>query len=115
MANSLTTQPMIVDTDITTWRGAAAITALGYKTGVRVQKLALVVASGGAATAGQVTITAPSDSSPLYFPLVVGTQGAYTVIYESNPTDPHGSLAWRDFAVTGVTATGTRLYLWWDQ
>jgi hypothetical protein len=115
VANKLLNQPMIVDTDITTWRNAAAVVAAGYTTGIRVQKIALVVDAGGAATAGEVTITAPSDSSLLYFPILVGTQAAYTTIYESNPTEPYGSLAWRDFAVTGVTATGTRLFIWWSQ
>lgn len=115
MANSLVAQPMIIDTDITTWRGATAVNNAGYLTGIRVQKIALAVGSGGAATAGQVKITAPSDSAVLYPPLLVGTQAAYTIIYESNPTDPFGSLTWRDFAVTGVTATGTVLYIWWNQ
>ena len=105
---------MVIDTDITTWRNNATIVAAGYTTGIRVLKLVLVVAHGGASSAGLVTITAPSDSITLYPPMtVVGSQPADTVLYTDNITDTKGTLTWRDFAVTGVTATGTRLLLYW--
>ena len=116
MANTLTALPMIIDTDITTWRNAAAVVAAGYKTGIRVKKIMLAVATGGASSAGSVTITAPSDSATLYPPLLVtASTAASTIVYTDDLTDPLGALTWRDFAVTGVTATGTRLFLWWDQ
>ena len=115
MSNSLTNLPIIVDTDITTWRSSAAVVAAGYKTGIRVSKLALAVAAGGVSVAGTVTITAPSDSATLYPPLAVPAgQAAYTILFSDEPTDAKGALTWRDFAVTGVTATGTRLFLWFD-
>jgi hypothetical protein len=113
--NSLNSLPMILDTDITTWRNNAAIVAAGYKTGIRVLKLVLAVGTGGSSSAGTVTITAPSDSATLYPPLAVAASvAANSVLYEDEPTDTKGTLTWRDFAVTGVTATGTRLFLWWD-
>jgi len=114
MSNSLGNFPMVIDTDITTWRSAAAVVSLGYATGIRVLKLVLSVGPSGASSAGTVTITAPSDNATLYEPMVVPTgQAAYTVLYEDNLTDTKGTLTWRDFAVTGVTATGTRLFLYW--
>ena len=114
MANALNSLPMIIDTDITTWRSAAAIVAAGYTTGIRVKKLVLAVGPGGASSAGTVTITAPSDSATLYPPMVVSaTVAANSILYSDEPTDALGTLTWRDFAVTGVTATGTRLLLWW--
>ena len=116
MANTLNALPMKIDTDITTWRNNAAIVAAGYKTGIRVKKIILAVATGGASSAGAVTITAPSDSAVLYPPLeVAASTAAGTVIYSDDLSDPLGALTWRDFAVTGVTATGTILYLWWNQ
>ena len=116
MSNSLVSLPIIIDTDITSWRGAAAVKAAGYLTGIRVNKLVLAVGTGGASSAGSVTITAPSDSSTLYPPLLVAAStAASTILFIDNPTDPKSSLIWRDFAVTGVTATGTRLFLWFDQ
>ena len=115
MANSLVSQPIIIDTDITTWRGATAVQNAGYTTGIRVMKLVLVVGSGGVSTAGQVKVTAPSDSAILYPPLnVPASQAAYTILFTDEPTEAKGTLTWRDFAVTGVTATGTVLYLWFD-
>ncbi len=110
--NSLVTKPIIIDTDITTYTGAAAVQALGGVQGVRVQKLVLAVGPGGASTAGTVTIIG-SDGITLYPPMAVGaTQAANTILFVDNPTAPNSSLTWKDFAVTGVTATGTRLFLW---
>ena len=115
MANSLVTQPIIVDSDITTWRSAAAVKALGITTGIRVLKLVLSVAGGGASSSGNVTITAPSDSATLYPALAVPAgQAANTILFTDEPTSPSSTLTWRDFAVTGVTATGTNLYLYYS-
>ena len=114
MSNTLLSQPMILDTDITTWRNATTVVAAGYTTGIRIQKLVLAVGTGGASTAGTVTIQSVSDSATLYPPLVVaGSTAASTILFVDNPTDTESVLAWRDFKVTGLTATGTRLFLWW--
>ena len=116
MANALNSLPMIIDTDITTWRNNATIVAAGYTTGIRVKKLVLAVGPGGTSTAGTVTITAPSDSATLYPPMAVGnTVAINSILYSDEPPDEVGTLTWRDFAVTGVTATGTRLLIWWTQ
>lgn len=114
MANALTSLPMIVDSDITTWRNATAVVAAGYRTGIRVKKVVLDVAHGGTSTAGLVTITAPSDGALLYPVMsVANTIAADSILNTDEPPDEVGTLIWRDFAVTGVTATGTRLLLWW--
>lgn len=108
MANALNNNPIIIDTDITSYRTAAPSLQ-----GVRVNKLVLAVGPDGASTAGTVTITKPSDSSTLYPPLSVPvSQAADTILFLDNPTAPNSSLTWSDFAVTGVTATGSRLFLW---
>jgi len=109
MANSFASQPMILDTDTLSYR-----TTSGERLqGIRVQKLTLAVGPGGASTAGNVTITAPSDSSTLFPPMAVpGASAANTILFVDNP-DSGDYLTWRDFAVTGLTATGTRLFLWW--
>lgn len=114
MANVLNALPMIIDTDITTWRNDAAIVAAGYKTGIRVKKLVLSVGSGSASSAGTVTITAPSDSAVLYPTIPVAASiAANSILVTDEPTDALGTLTWRDFAVTGLTATKTILYLYW--
>ena len=83
---------MILDTDITTWRNAATVVAAGYKTGIRVQKLLLIVGAS-AASAGTVAITAPSDSAPLYPVLsVAASTAANTELFLDNPTDTTGAL-----------------------
>jgi hypothetical protein len=105
MANALTSNPLIIDTDITSYR-----TAANQLQGVRVSKIMLVSGSGGS-IAGSVAITAPSDSSVLYpvIPSAVGAAG--TILYSDN-VDDNALLTWRDFAVTGATAAGVRLFLW---
>ena len=114
MSNLLNNQPMVISSDITTWRSAAAIVAAGYNTGIRVFKLVLVVGSGSASSAGTVTITAPSDSSVLYPTIPIAASiAANSILVTDEPTDTKGTLTWRDFAVTGLTATGTVLYLYW--
>jgi hypothetical protein len=116
MANALNSYPMVIDTDITTWRNNATIVAAGYTTGIRVKKLALVVAHGASSSAGLVTITAPSDSAVLYPSMPVAASiAADSILITEEPPEALGTLTWRDFAVTGVTATGTKLLLWWTQ
>ena len=115
MSNVLTQMPILIDTDITTFRNSASVTAANCTQGqgIRVTKLVLSVGPGGASTAGTVTITSPSDSSVMYPPLVVAAaQAANTELYvdATLDTDP---LNWRDFAVSGLTATGTKLYIWY--
>lgn len=113
MANVLTQQPIIISSDITTWRNAAAVVALGYKTGIRVLKLVLAVTPAGTSVAGTVSITAPSDSAVLYPPIPVPAgQASEVILYTDEPTSPSSTLTWRDFAVTGLTATDTTLYIW---
>ena len=113
MANSLVAQPIIITADITTWRNAATVVSAGYKTGIRVLKLVLAVGSGGASSAGNVTFTAPSDSATIYPTLAVPAgQAANTILFTDEPTSPSSTLTWRDFAVTGLTATGTTLYIY---
>lgn len=103
-------KPIILDTDITSYRTAAS-----QLQGVRVTKLVLAVGSGSASSAGTVTITAPSDSAVLYPTLAVAASvAANSILYSDEPTDAKGSLTWRDFAVTGLTATKTILYVWAD-
>jgi hypothetical protein len=116
MPNSLVTKPVVIVADITTFRNAAAVTAINCTQGcgLRVKKLMLCV-GGSAATAGTVTITAPSDGAVLYPPIpVTATTAANTIIINDTFDDVAGTLTWRDFAVTGVTATGTVLYLWYE-
>lgn len=116
MSNSLVSYPTIIDTDITTWRNNSVVVAAGYTTGIRVKKLVLAVGPGGVSSAGTVTITAPSDSATLYTPLPVAAGvAANSILYTDEPPETLGTLTWRDFAVTGVTGTGTRLLLWWTQ
>ena len=116
MPNVLTQNPLIIDTDITTFRNASAVTSTNCTQGqgIRVTKLVLAVAHGGVSSAGTVTITSPSDSSVLYPTLLVtASQPADNELCVDSEPAVTGGVCWRDFAVTGVTATGTKLYIWY--
>ena len=116
MANALTNFPISLDTDITSFRNAAAVTSTNCTQGqgIRVTKLALVVGTGGVSTGGNVSITAPSDGSLLYPILAVpGGQNIDIELFLDQEVGVSGALTWRDFAVTGLTATGTRLLIWY--
>ena len=113
MANSYNSLPILVDTDISTgWRANQTLSSNTYATGLRITKIELVVAASGGSSAGVVTITNPEDSTKLYGPRAVVASAPqndllYTDNLDGNP------LQWRDFNVTGVTATGTRLFIWY--
>lgn len=110
MSNSVNTLPIVLTADITSFRAAQTLQTQAF--GLRVFKLSLVVGSGGASSAGTVTITAPSDSIALYPPLSVSASTpAKTILFTDNLDNQQ--LDWRDFAVTGLTATGTALYVWY--
>lgn len=106
MANSFN-NPMVLDTDFTSYRTAATKT-----TGIRAIKLMFVV-GGSAASAGSVAITNAENSQVLYPPIgVVAATAANTVILNDNPPG-QAIYTWPDFGVSGLTATGVKLYIWW--
>jgi hypothetical protein len=103
--------PIILTADITSWRANQTLfqTTGPSVQGLRITKLALV--SNTTTSAGTVSITAPSDNAVLYPPLSIAASIAVNnVLYTDEPED---ALDWRDFAVSGLTATGTTLYLWY--
>lgn len=107
MANSPNTQPIVMDTDAASWNAIQTLQTARF--GLRVWKVELVAASS--TSAGTVTVTEPNSSIPLLPPIAVAaTSAAGTIIYNDNPTQ---LLQWRDFAVTGLTATATKLFVWY--
>lgn len=107
MANSLNTIPITVDTDLASFGAGQTLQSTPF--GLRVWKIALVATTS--TTAGTVTVTDPISNIPLIAPmLVTAAQATDTILYYDNPTQ---LLQWKDFKVTGVTATGTRLFVWY--
>ena len=109
MANDFSAIPMIFDTDFSSFQ-----TASGLKHNVRVRRFALCVASGATSSTGAVQIAqAAAGNRALYEPIPV-TNGvaARTILLTDGPWSWDDALVWPDFAVTGLTATGTILYVW---
>jgi len=107
MANNYNSMPISLDTDIASFGAAQTLQSKPF--GIRVWKIGLY--SVGTSTAGTVTVTEPNSGIALLGPMVVPASAtAGTFLYYDNPTQ---LLQWRDFAVTGLTATGTRLLIWY--
>lgn len=106
MSNQPNAMPIALDADAT----FSAIQTLQAKPfGIRVWKIALYVVS--TSVSGTVTITDPNDNTILLAPMVVPASGAAgTLYFYDNPTQ---LLQWRDFKVVGLTATATRLLIWY--
>jgi len=111
MANLPNNLPITLDTDIASWRAAQTLSSNPYATGQRIVKISLVVAAN-TSSAGTVSITDPNSGQVLYPPQVVSASVPVgSVLYTDNLDSQ--ALQWRDFAVAGLTATGTRLYIWY--
>jgi hypothetical protein len=110
VANLLNQMPIIADTDFASFGAAQTLQTPAF--GVRITKIALVVLAGGSSSAGNVTITEPKSGITLYPPQnVSASTPANTILFTDNLDNQE--LTWRDFAVTGLTVTGTALYLWY--
>ncbi len=106
MANNLASNPLSIDTDLASFQAAQTLTP-GQNYGKQVSQLVLVAAA--ATAAGTVTITDPLSSIQLVAPIPVAASLAAGTVIATVTIPPS---VWRDFAVTGVTATNTRVYVW---
>ena len=113
MANSYNSNPIILDTDIATgWRANQTLNTgnlPGYsfarQPGIRVTKI--VLTANGVTAAGTVTVADPNDSTVLFSTPVTTTQADLVFDFADH------SAAWRDFKVTGLTATVTKISIWY--
>lgn len=117
MANSLNSNPIIVDTDFTSWRATQTLntgSVPGYsfkrQPGIRPYRITLL--SNGVTSAALVTVTDPNDSTVLWQAEVAATAGATGTILLDEDWDVQLP-AWRDFSVTGVTAAVAKLQIWY--
>lgn len=113
--NNYNSQPIILDTDLTSgtgsWRTNQTLVAQTSNAlaGIRPYKITLV-SNSTSGTAGTVNITA-IDGTPLYPALYVSAGAAVGyVFYADSPTQ---LLTWKDFYVSGLTATSSTLYIWY--
>jgi hypothetical protein len=103
--------PIQLDTDFVSWRANQTLVAQTSNALAGISPYKITLEPNGTSVAGTVTITAPSDSSTLYPPMAVAA-GATTgmPLYYDNLTQP---INWRDFSITGLTATSTRIFIWY--
>ncbi|MGH9444761.1 MAG: hypothetical protein ACRD3O_03420 [Terriglobia bacterium] len=104
MANTYNTNPIYLDTDTTEgWKSLQTLST--NPVGILPQKVVLIAA--GTTAAGTVTVTDPTGSNVLLTLPVTTDQAPIILDFESM------NVAWRDFKVTGLTATVTALQIWY--
>lgn len=115
MANVFTAMPIYIDTDTTTgagtnWRGANGGKLLSANIkGIMPYSVVVGAAAGGVATvAGTIVINDPQQSTGnlLQIPILAGESGRIII--------PIQGAIWRDFIVTGVTATKTSVQIYYN-
>lgn len=122
MANSFNTMPLWLDTDTSTggntnWRGSSGCTLAGIKTmGIKPYRILVVPAAAGTAVAtGTISVqdpqTNPSTQGLLTIPIV--TPAAADPFIPIEILLDQASPLWRDFVVTGLTATKAALQIWY--
>jgi hypothetical protein len=123
MSNSFNTMPAWFDTDTsaagnTNWRGSSGSTLAGVgKMGIRPTRILVVPATAGAAVVSGTVLVADPQTSPattgglLSIPIVAPAATEPFVPFYI-PLDQTSDL-WRDFVITGLTATKVALQIWY--
>jgi len=123
MSNSFNTMPAWFDTDTsvagnTNWRGSSGCTLAGVgKMGIRPTRILVVPATAGAAVVSGTVLVADPQTSPattgglLSIPIVAPAATEPFVPFYI-PLDQTSDL-WRDFVITGLTATKVALQIWY--
>lgn len=109
MANALTQQPLFLDTDQTVaYKSEATVLAVNPNPlGVFVQNI-LIDCPGGTPSAGNIVVT-DGDASGSINLLTVHVATTTVFPISVTYTTP---LQWRNFKITGLTATATTLQIW---
>ena len=126
MSNNLNANPIYYDTDTAamhSWRGDQTLNtgnlpstnqqysgAVTRQWGFRVSKIAIVAT--GAVTGGTVVIVDPKDSTELFranYPTAASAAAFTPQEYDFEAM----SVAWRDFALTGITGNNVAVKIWY--
>jgi hypothetical protein len=109
MANQLSVNPIVLDTDLPSYQAAQTLTASVEPLGLRIRKMALF--GNGTTVAGTVSVTDPVSGRLLLVPMIIPAGGSLdTALFEDDY--PSAPPMWTDFKVTGLTSTVTKLVLW---
>lgn len=120
MSNSYNSLPIIIDTDFVSWRNSQTLNTgnlpatiqnpgpIKRQGGLKITKVVLM--TNGTTAAGTVNVTDPIDSTILFTGIV--TLSAPAGVITTQDWQKNMPL-WRDFSVTGCTATNTKLLIWY--
>ena len=107
MPNDYDSNPIYIDSDMPSgWRELQTLTT--HPQGIHACKLNLLLPTPGTQAAGTILVSDPNDATVL-FRLDIPATGAFTREIDFDGNFP----AWRDFIVTGPTATKVALQIWY--
>jgi hypothetical protein len=108
MANQLSSVPIVLDTDLPSFMAVQTLRP-GQKWNMNISKMALE--ANGATSSGSVTVTDPVSGRFILAPMLIpaGDASEFIVFLD----DISSPIPATDICVTGLTATGTKLYLWY--
>src|ERR1700733_3546564 len=119
MSNVFSSNPVYIDTDTTVagntnWKGSSG--GSKYTGGIGIRPVQLIITALGATTAGFVVIneinSTGGGTGPVLFKAEIPTLGA-TASGNFTYTFEFANSGWKDFIVTGATATGTALQIYY--
>lgn len=104
MANVANQNPLVFDTDF------ADFSAIGLPGSLPLKVKRISLVAGATPANGTVTVTDKLSGVPLLSPMAVAAAAAGQILFADDfaAQQPY----WANFAVTGLTATGTKLYVW---
>lgn len=108
MANALTQQPLFLDTDQTVaYKSEPVVTAVNPNPlGFEVVNI-LINAPSGTSTAGTITVSDAATTPINLLTVHITATTIFPIAFDY--TVP---LQWRNFKITGLTATGTTMQIW---
>jgi hypothetical protein len=119
VANQFNANPIYIDTDTTVggntnWKGSSG--GSKYTGGVGIVPYSIVTVPLTGSTAGQITINMVNSTGggtgPVLFACVVPTASSTAAVSQTFHLDGDGA-AWKDFIVTGCTATTTAILIYY--
>lgn len=124
MANSYNSNPIILDSDTSSgWRSLQTLNVGNLPTtlqqaapvtrqwGIKPYKVLLI--ANGTTVAGTVSVVDPIDGTNLIDPPIGVPAGQATGTVITREDFQQALPAWRDFKVSGLTATNTKLVIWY--
>lgn len=111
MANNYNSQPIVLDTDMTTgWKSLQTLDTTPR--GLWVFKITILT-NGTTGSGGTISVLDPNDNTVLYPGVYINATASAIGLVSYFDDITTSSLTWRDFKVTGLTSTQSKMFIWY--